>query len=490
MRDEILNGRLLPTIIKLSGPIVAGNLLETAYEWAGLFWLGRLGPEAVAAVSISFPATFLLISVAIGFTIAGTTLVAQYTGAGDQRGVNKVAGQTVLLIGTIALVLSIAGHFSAPAILRILDAPPEIMPDALIYLRVFYWGLFPMFFFFLFQALLRGWGDTVTPMKLAALGVTLNIILDPFLIFGWGPFPAMGVAGAAYAIVFSRTVAALVAMYMVARGRFGIQITRQSLRPDFSLMRTIFRIGLPSTIETGNRSLDLAVMTWLVAGFGANALAAYGIGSRIMSLVLMPSFAISAATTTMVGQNLGARQPDRASRSGWQAAGLVFGIFLVFGLLVSAAPQVLISFFNQDDQVLAIGSGFLRIVGPTFATLSAAIVLTGALRGAGDTFMAMIFALVSGWAIRIPLALLLVKVAGWGLHGIWWAMAIAHVLGLAMAGGWFRLGRWRRSLIARGNGSGPGPGQSHPPGPGAMPGRGGQQGGETETAGQPAMQPK
>lgn len=447
MRDQILQGRILPTLLKLSAPIVAANLLETAYEWADMFWLGRLSDDAVAAVAVGFPAMFLLISVAIGFTIAGTALVAQYTGAGDLKNTEKVAGQTILLIVALAVIFSVVGYAWAPGILRLLATPPEIMDDALVYLRIFYLGLLPLYIFFVLQALLRGWGDTVTPMKLSALAVTLNIVLDPFLIFGWGPFPALGVAGAAYASVFSRAVAAIVMIYMVARGKVGLRISLESFKPDFTLLRRIFKIGLPSSAETANRSLDLAIMTWLVAGFGAKALAAYGIGSRIITLVLMPSFAISAGTTTMVGQNIGARQPDRAAQSGWQAAGLMFGIFAVFGALIMLQPQALIALFNQEPDVLAIGGEFMQIVGWTFATLSAAIVLTGALRGAGDTLVAMIFSLVSGWAIRIPLALVLVNYAGLGLQGVWWAMAAANILGLVMAGGWFYLGRWRKGLL-------------------------------------------
>lgn len=451
MRQRILSGPILPTVIRLSLPVVGGNLLQTVYEWTDTFWLGRVGPEAVGAVALSFPAFMLVVSFALGFTIAGTALVAQRTGAGDQDGVNRVAGQTILLVGALSVILAIVGAQSVPLVLRLMQTPPDVWDEAFIYLRIFYYGLPSMFFFFLFEALLRGWGDTVTPMKIMAVAVAINVVLDPILIFGWGPFPEMGVAGASVATVLSRSVGAAIAWLLLLRGNYGINVRLAHLKPDFKAIRQIVVLGLPSSVEMSIRGFDMSLMTGLVAAFGSTALAAYGITGRLFSLVLLIAMAISIASTTMVGQNIGAKQHRRALASGWTSAGLTFAVTSAFAVLCMLIPDQLVGMFNRDPGVLEVGRHFLRTVSPLFGFVGIAIVLAGGLRGAGRTFAPLVFAILTGFVFRFPSAWFLSNYLDWGLTGVWWGLNISYFLGSMMIAMWFqRVGRGEPSPKAVG----------------------------------------
>lgn len=442
MRQRILSGPILPTVIRLAAPIIGANLLETVYEWTDTFWLGRVGPEAVGAVALSFPAFILVVSFALGFTIAGTALVAQRTGAGDKEGVNQVAGQTILLVGGLSVVLAIVGVRTVPLVLRLMQTPAEVWDGAHAYLRIFYFGLPSMFFFFLFEALLRGWGDTVTPMKIMAVSVGLNVILDPALIFGWGPFPTLGVAGAAYATVISRSTAAAIALVLMIRGNYGIKVKLPNLKPDLKVLRQIVTLGLPSSVEMSIRGFDMSLMTGLVAAFGSTALAAYGITGRLFSLVILMAMAVSIASTTMVGQNVGANQYRRALASGWTAAGLTFVATSAFAVLCLIIPEQLVGMFNRDPGVLEVGSHFLRTVSPLFGFVGVAVVLAGGLRGAGRTFAPLVFAILTGFVLRFPVAWLLSTRLGWGLTGVWWGLNVSYLFGSLMIAWWFqRVGR-------------------------------------------------
>lgn len=438
MRQQILAGPILPTVLRLALPIVAANLLETVYEWTDTFWLGRLGPAAVGAVALSFPAFMLVISIAMGLTIAGTALVAQRTGAGDKEGVQRVAGQTVLLVASLAVVLAIVGVKTTPLILRLMQTPAEVWDGAHSYLTIFYSGLPAMFFFILFEALLRGWGDAITPMKLMAFSTSINVILDPALIFGWGPFPALGVAGAAYATVFARSTAAALALYLMIRGNYGIKLTLPNLKPDTKVLKQIIALGAPSSLEMSLRGLDMSLMTGLVASFGSVALAAYGITGRLFALVMLMAIAVGIASTTMVGQNVGARQYERALKSGWVSSGVIFVAAGLFSLLCLWIPEHLVGVFNNDPGVLAVGTHFLRTVSPLFGVVGIAIVLSGGLRGSGRTLAPLVFAILTGFVFRFPSAWFLAIHLDWGLTGIWWGLNISYLLGCSMIALWFR----------------------------------------------------
>jgi putative MATE family efflux protein len=341
-RDDILNGSIASTLFKLAWPVMIGNTMQVAYNLADTFWLGKLGAEAVAALSVGFPLVFLIVSIGAGITVAGTTLVAQHMGSGNQEMANKVSGQIFTFVGSLSIVLAVIGVIFNRSILQLMGAPANILSDATAYLNIIFSGIPFMFIFFIFSALLRGYGDTKTPMKMMVFSTLLNIILDPFLIFGVGFIPSLGVRGAAFATIFSRAVAGIIGVYMLFTGKKGLVLTLDSLKPDFKEIKKILVLGIPSAAEQSIVALGMTFLMSIVSQFGTMVVAAYGIGSRILSVVMLPSRGFATATTTMVGQNLGAEQVGRAEKSAWISSGNMLVLLTFLALLFNIFPAPVI----------------------------------------------------------------------------------------------------------------------------------------------------
>lgn len=436
--EAILQGPIAGALLRLAGPVVLANVLQTVYQLTDTFWVGRLGAEAVAAVSFSFPVIFLLISVGGGVTIAGTILVAQYEGSGDDRQVNYVAAQTYLLVTIAAVVLTFIGYFLAEPVLRLMGADAQVLPLATEYLKISYLGLAFIYGYFVFQALLRGVGDVMTPLLVVLGTVLLNFILDPLFILGWGPVPAFGVAGAAVATVMTQGLAAVVGAGLLLSGRRPIRIYLRDLRPDLKLARRVVGLGFPASIEQSTRALGLTALTTLVAGFGSVAVAAYGVGSRIFSFVLIPALGLGMATSTVVGQNVGAGQRPRARKTVSIGAWIAFGAMSVAGVVAFVwAESLVAAFVPGETQVIESGARFLRLMAPTWGFVGVQVVIGGGFSGAGKTFVSMSLALISLWVLRFPLAFVLSERTGLGLDGVWWAFPLSNVVAALLALGWF-----------------------------------------------------
>ena len=442
-REAILNGSITGTLFKLSWPIMVGNTMQVLYNLADTFWVGKLGANSVAAISVGFPLVFLLISIGGGMTIAGTTLVAQYTGSDDKEMANHAAGQIFILVVFLSIIFGTAGFIFDRTILGWIGAPQSIMADAVAYLDIIFAGVAFMFVFFVFTALLRGVGDTKTPMKMIVSSTIFNIVLDPFLILGWGFFPAMGVRGAALATVISRALAGVYGIYLLFTGKKGIKLKFKNLVPDFELQKRIIKLGTPSAAEQSIIALGMTFLMGIVSEFGTLAVAAYGIGNRILSVVMMPMRGLSMATTTMVGQTMGADDADRAEKIAWTAVSLTFGLMMILILITQIFPAQIISVFNDNSEVVEIGVAFLKIVGLSFGFLGVRIVIGGSFRGAGNTVAAMVLAVVALWGFRVPLAKLLSEYFQMGTTGIWWGMFISNFLSALIGAFWFKKGSWK-----------------------------------------------
>ena len=287
MRDQILNGDILKTTLNLAWPVMLSNAFQTVYNLTDAYWLGKLGPEAVAAPSLSWPIMFLLISLCAGFAIAGLSMVSQYVGAGEMEKANKAAGQLYTIFIASSLVVAVTGYLGAEAILRLINVPEGILPIAVDYLKITFLGIPFMFLSFGFQALLRGYGDTRTPMILSVSSAVLDTILDPFFVFGWWGLPAMGASGAALTTVMTRGLSGLIGMYLIFSGKVGLKISLRDLKPDWAFMRRIITIGFPASIGQSGTALGMTVLTAMIStedrvlGGMGYLLSAYGIGSRI-----------------------------------------------------------------------------------------------------------------------------------------------------------------------------------------------------------------
>ncbi|MBS0473409.1 MAG: MATE family efflux transporter [Proteobacteria bacterium] len=441
---RLLEGPIPRSLFLLAVPIMGGNILQIAYQLVDAFWVGRLGAAAVAAVSVSMPMMFLMMSIGMGFTIAGSTLIAQYVGAGNRGMVDHVAGQTMLTVVAVSLALGLFGFVVAPYLLQLMEVAPEVYRGALGFLRVQFLSLPLAFAYFCFQSQMRGVGQVTVPLYLIAASVFINFILDPIFIFwlGWG------VMGAALATMVSQFVSAVAAIALLSSGRFGIQLKIRELRPDFAFILRAFNLGYPAAIEGSARGLGVTVMMFLITSFGTVTTAAYGVGGNVLQFVVIPAMGFSMATSTLVGQNIGAGNVPRAEAVARLAALITFGALSAFGLFALAFANHIAAFFVPHDKaVIHEASVFIRTVSWSFGFIGVQFALMGVLRASGNMFAAMVISMVSQWMLTFPLAFVLSHRAHMGAHGIWWAFPVANVITAVISAVWFSRGDWKKRRI-------------------------------------------
>ncbi|WP_106476516.1 MATE family efflux transporter [Phytohalomonas tamaricis] len=443
--NRLLEGPILGSLLKLSVPIVLANVLQSAYQLIDAFWVGRLGGHAVAAVSVSFPITFLLVALGSGFGVAGSTLVAQYMGAGNTAMVNRVAAQTLLMVAAVSLLLSAIGFALAPSILNLLGVAPEVFRGALTFLRFSLAAMLFTFGFAMFQSLMRGVGEVKVPLYIVAGTVLLNLVLDPLLIFGL----ELGVGGAALATLITQALALIIGLSLLLNGRWKIKLSVSAFKPDLAFIRRAFTLGFPASIEMSARALGMNVMIFLVTSFGTVTTAAYGVGINVLSFIVIPALGLSMATAALVGQNIGAGQMARAARIARLAAAIAFVSLSLVGALVFTFASELVAFFvPTDDAVIATGARFLRTVSLTFGFMGLQMALTGVFRASGNTLVAMVLTLVSQWVLQFPLAFVLSRDSVLGLNGLWWAFPVTNVLIAVVTVLWFMKGDWMKRHLA------------------------------------------
>jgi putative MATE family efflux protein len=451
-RIDVTEGAVTPKLLSLSWPLVAGNLLQTFYNLADMFWVGRVGPEAVAAVSLMFPTAWMFVSVAMGVTAAAVALVSQHVGAGDDRAAERVVGQTLILAVAVGVLLGIVGYLGRHPLLAVIGAEGRVYTEALAYAEVLFVTLPFTFVFFAFRAVLRGAGDTRTAMWLVVVSAGLNVLLDPLFILGWGPLgvEAMGTRGAAVATLVARVVAAVAGLAILLHGGWGARLRPSDLRPDPALLRRLVDVGYPATLDGLARSFAAVALAALVARFGAVATAAYGIGLRLMSVSWTVSGAVGQAAATGVGQNLGAGTPDRAAEVTWKATAGTMALLGAVGAVVWAFPAAFVRVFIGDAAVVAAGVEMLTIIAPFWAFLGGLMVIQGAFRGAGRTRVSMVLSLISRWVVRFPAAFVLAYALSWGVTGLWWALSLSGVVTFAVGCLWFLRGDWRSAVVESG----------------------------------------
>lgn len=445
---RLLEGPIAVSLFTLATPIIIANVLQAGYQLTDAFWVGRLGGAALAAVSVSTPIIFLSVALGTGFAIAGSTLIAQYFGARNHTMVDHVAAQTLLMIVVVSLSLGVIGYALAPTILHLMQVEPDVYAGALGFMRVSFVGLAANFFFFMFQAIMRGIGETKLPVYIVLGTVLLNAVLDPFFIFGWGPVPASGVMGAALATLGTQSIAAAIGLFILLRGSYGIHLAWRDFAPDLALIKRSFWLGFPASVEQSARALGITVLTFLVASFGTETVAAYGVGSNMIQLVMIPAMGLSMAVSALVGQNIGARNLERAAAIGRFGAETGFLILTGLGALVFIfAPQVAAFFIPGNPTVIAEGANFLRIVAFSWGFWGAQFSLNGVLRASGNMVTTMTLALVSQWVIQIPIAFALSKYTALGATGIWWSFTITNVSIALITMAWYARGTWKRTRL-------------------------------------------
>lgn len=446
-RSTMLKGSVSAGLLRLSIPIVFTNILQSTYHLIDMFWVGRISSHAVAAVAMSFPMIFLLISMGAGFAISGTVLVSQFSGKGDKKRVDEVAGQTLLVTGIFSLIFSVFGYFLTPTIINLMGSEPEVSALAISYLQISFIGLFFMYSYMMFQSLFRGIGNVRLPLILVFIAVCFNFFLDPILIQGYGPFPRLGVDGAAYATIITQGFAAILGLFFIFQGLSGIHVRFRDLLPNFSDIKTIINLGLPASAEQSTRALSMLVIMFVVTSFGVVGTAAYGVVARILSLIIIPAIGFSMATSTMVGQNIGAGLNDRAIKTTKRALQMIFVSLTSVGVLLFFSSNFLMQLFIPNDAIVQLeGAYFMKVIAFTFGLIGIQQVISGALRGGGSTILAMVIAMASLWMFRFPLAYILSFHTTLEVRGVWWAFCISNIIGAVISFVVFKRSNWIKNF--------------------------------------------
>ena len=429
------------TIARIALPAVASSLLMTLFFSVDTYWIGtRVGSTGLAAASTAVFWIWLIVSLAEMVNVGLTAVAARRYGEGRSAEAARIAGDALLLSLTLGVVVAIIGLPLLPHLFTIMQTPPEVSALGVRYLGTYLFGAPLIFGFFAIDAAFRAAGDTRTPFLLLSASVGVTLVLDPLLIVGWGPIPALGVAGAAIATISTRAVAFALGLTIVGRRgvlKFG--------RPDWRTMRQVVRIGLPTAVTGVVFSLIYVIVTRTATQFGTPALAALGIGHRVESWLFMIAVGFGAATAAIVGQNLGAGRADRAARAGWLSVAFCSCFGVVACVVELLVPERFAAIFSHDPAVIAEAARYLRIAAFSQLGICAEIVLEGALGGAGHTLAPMLTS-TSITALRIPLAAW--AASRYGSAGLWWTISLTA---LARAAGmmsiWYA-GRWKRSSIA------------------------------------------
>jgi putative MATE family efflux protein len=443
---DLTVGSVPKHLLHFSLPMLAGNMLQSGYSIINMIWVGNIvGEDGLGATAVSFPIMFILIGIAAGVSMATAVLVAQYYGARNYDRMRMVIDNSLCIQIALSVVLISSGIACSNVLLRLMDTPTEIFAMSSSYLKISLSGILFLYLTFTISSILRGVGDTVTPLMFMGAGVVLNAILDPFMIIGIFPFPKLGLNGAALASVTSQAVSLAIGLIYLNRKNHLIAINFKGFQIDKRVAWLIARIGFPSTVQQCLVSVGSAFVTKYVNFFGPAAIAAFGAAGRIDMVATMPAIAIGMAATALTGQNLGAKKPERVKE--------VFKWALLLGTMISGAvallafsfPRLILSMFIHHEPVLDIGIEYLHIVAPCYFLFALMFVSSGVVNGAGQTLIPMMMTLISLWAVRVPLAWYLSQHTRFQAKGIWFAMAAGFIVTAIISFLYYLTGRWKKA---------------------------------------------
>ncbi len=446
-QQDFTDGSIGRAVTLLSIPMVLEMSMESLFGVVDTFWVGRLGADAVATVGVTESLVTLVFAVALGLSLSTTAMVARRIGEKDPEAAAVTAVQAIALGVIVSVAVGIAGALLAPQLLRLMGASPAVVEMGWGYTAWILGGTITILLLFLNNAVFRGAGDAVIAMRALWFGNLVNIVLDPCLIFGWGPFPEMGLTGAAVATTIGRGLGVIYQLAVLG-GRHGrIRVRRDQVRLDPAVMKRLLRVSLNGILQFFVATASWLGLVRIISLFGSAALAGYTIALRIIIFAILPSWGMSNAAATLVGQNLGAQKPDRAERSVWFTAfrNMVFLVGVAVVFIVFAEPLVRI--FTSDPAVIPYGVDCLRYVSYGYGFYAYGMVMVQAFNGAGDTATPTKINLFCYWLWEIPLAWVLAMVAGLGAKGVFLAITIAEST-LAVVGVLaFRRGKWKQQRV-------------------------------------------
>ena len=445
--QDFTAGSLNRAILLLAVPMVLEMVLESLFAVVDVFWVARLGADAIATVGLTESMLTLVFAVGMGLSLSTTAMVARRVGEKDSKGASVAGVQAILLGLTSSLVIGIPCLLFAPRLLRLMGASEHIVAIGSNYTRIALGGSGAVLMLFLNNAIFRGAGDAPIAMRLLWVSNIINLLLDPCLIFGIGPFPRLGVTGAALATLTGRSIGVFYQFYRLLKGTERFRIFREQIKVEWQVLRRLARVSLTGILQFAIAHSSWIGLVRIVSIFGAAALAGYTIAIRVLIFVLLPSWGLSNAAATLVGQNLGARQPGRAESSVWRT-GLYNMMFLGgVGVAFILFADPIVALFTDDAAVRPLAAACLRIVSYGNIGYAYGMVMLQAFNGAGDTVTPTMVNLFGFWFLEIPLAYWLAMRTSLHSSGVFWSIVIAEAAIAAASMLLFRKGKWKRQVI-------------------------------------------
>lgn len=417
--------------------------MESVFAVTDVFFVMKLGPTAAATVGMTEAMLTLLYAIAVGLSMGTTAMVARRIGEKKREAAGVAAVQAIALGVGLALVVGLIGGFGAPKMLSLMGGSPELIEGGAVYTRIIFGGNVTIFMLFLINAVFRGAGDASMAMRSLWLANLINIALDPCLIFGLGPFPELGLAGAAVATTIGRGSGVLFQLWTLAGGRTRVVITREQMKLAPAVATRLIRVSLFGIFQFLVSTASWVALVRIVSTFGEAALAGYTLAIRILIFAFLPAWGMSNAAATLVGQSLGAGQPDRAETAVWRSSIYNMAFLGLVSVVFIAWAEVLVGLFTQDPEVAGNAVACLRIVSYGYVIYALGMVLVQAFNGAGDTVTPTIINLFCFWLFEIPLAYTLAKPLGYGPNGVYASIVAAEALMTVVAVVLFRRGKWK-----------------------------------------------
>ncbi len=441
---DLTTGRPAGLILRFATPMLLGNVFQQLYNVTDSIIVGRfLGKEALAAVGASFPLIFMLVSFIIGIASGSTIIIAQYFGAKDMAKVRRSIDTMYIFLFFASLLVGILGIAFSEPVFRLIRLPDEVIPQAALYMQVYFTGILFFFGFNGTSAVLRGLGDSKTPLYFLIISTLTNIVFDLLfvVVFRWG------IAGAAMATVVSQAGAFITLVIYLNKKHPLINLSWRKLAWDREVFRESIRIGVPTGFQQTFVSLGMLALLRIVNDFGTDTVAAYSVAGRIDGLASLPAMNFGQALSTYTGQNIGARKISRVGEGLRATLRMSSMVAVVTSLIIMIFREPLMTLFTSDPEVIQIGARYLLIVGGFYVLFSSMFVIGGVMRGAGDTIVPMFITLLSLWLFRIPLAAILSRSIG--VDGIWWAIPIAWFMGMTLSFLYYRTGKWKTKTVVK-----------------------------------------
>jgi putative MATE family efflux protein len=447
-KTDLTEGTLTAALFRLAAPMLASAVLQNVQSLIDLLWVRKLGSVAVAGIGLGGTVLMMLFPIIIGSAAGTVAMVSRAVGAGRNKEACDIAGCAMMLALVLGAGTGALGWLAAPKLCAMMGVKPAVAETGTAYLEIAFAGSFTVFLLFAANSALQGAGNSIVPMCAMLFANTVNIILDPILIFGLFGMPRMEVQGAALATVLAQLAAVFALVITLRKGVAGVRVQGAQWRLRLGLVGRLFKLGCPGSGQMLSRSLMALVLMRIVAACGTTtAVAAYVIALRLQMIVLMPAFSLGNASAAIVGQNLGAFKPNRAGNAAWLATAIDAGIMLLSTALICIFTIPIMRAFTSDPGVVAIGVEYFRTVSPFYVFIAASIVLGRSLQGAGDMIASMFITIFCLWGLQIPLAFLWSRSWNFSTQGIWWAIAVATTAHGVLVTAWFMTGRWKSKEV-------------------------------------------